>query len=136
MALAVGANLDYVRVREVNGDVLILAAELAERVLRPGYTVLDRMKGRDLAGIHYEPLFRFLPVEQDHAYVVTGDFVSTEDGTGIVHIAPAFGADDMEVGKQHNLPVLQTVQLDGAFKPEVTPWAGVFVKDADPAHPG
>jgi isoleucyl-tRNA synthetase len=102
-------------------------------VLRPGYEVLDRMKGSDLAGIHYEPLYTFYPVEQDYAYVVTGDFVSTEDGSGIVHIAPAFGADDMEVGKKHGLPVLMTVGLDGAFKPEVTPWAGVFVKTADPA---
>ncbi len=133
VALAVGADLEYVRVRDVSGDVLILAADLAERVLRPGYAVLDRMKGRDLAGIHYEPLYTFYPVEQDYAYVVTGDFVSTEDGTGIVHVAPAFGADDMEVGKKHGLPVLMTVGLDGAFKPEVTPWAGVFVKTADPA---
>ncbi|MBP8293199.1 MAG: isoleucine--tRNA ligase, partial [Caldilineaceae bacterium] len=133
VALAVGADLEYVRVRDVSGDVLILAADLAERVLRPGYAVLDRMKGRDLAGIHYEPLYTFYPVEQDYAYVVTGDFVSTEDGSGIVHIAPAFGADDMEVGKKHGLPVLMTVGLDGAFKPEVTPWAGVFVKTADPA---
>ena len=59
--------------------------------------------------------------------------MSTEDGSGIVHIAPAFGADDMEVGKRYNLPVIQTIQGDGSFKPEVTPWAGVFVKDADPA---
>jgi isoleucyl-tRNA synthetase len=133
VALAVGADVDYVRVRDVSGDVLTLAAELAERVLRPGYEVLDRMKGRDLTGIHYEPLYRFYPVEQDYCYVVTGDFVSTEDGSGIVHIAPAFGADDMEVGKQYNLPVLLTIQGDGAFRPEVKPWAGVFVKDADPA---
>ena len=133
VALAVGADIDYVRVRDVSGDVLTLAADLAERVLRPGYAVLDRMKGSDLAGIHYEPLYTFYPVEQDYAYVVTGDFVSTEDGTGIVHIAPAFGADDMEVGKKHGLPVLMTVGLDGAFKAEVTPWAGIFVKTADPA---
>jgi isoleucyl-tRNA synthetase len=65
--------------------------------------------------------------------VVTGDFVSTDDGSGIVHIAPAFGADDMEVGKKYGLPVIQTLQMDGGFRPEVTPWAGVFVKDADPA---
>ncbi len=133
VALAVGANVDYVRVRDASGDVLTLAADLAERVLRPGYTVLDHMKGSDLTGIHYEPLYRFYPVEGDYCYVVTGDFVSTEDGSGIVHIAPAFGADDMEVGKQYGLPVILTIGGDGAFRPEVTPWAGVFVKDADPA---
>ncbi|MCB0066289.1 MAG: class I tRNA ligase family protein, partial [Caldilineaceae bacterium] len=133
VALAVGADVDYVRVRDVSGDVLTLAAELAERVLRPGYEVLDRMKGSDLVGIHYEPLYAFYPVEQDYGYVVTGDFVSTEDGTGIVHIAPAFGADDMEVGKKYGLPVILTIDATGSFRPEVTPWAGVFVKDADPS---
>jgi isoleucyl-tRNA synthetase len=133
VALAVGADIDYVRVRDVSGDILTLAAELAERVLRPGYEVLEQMKGRDLAGIHYEPLYTFYPVEGDYAYVVTGDFVSTEDGAGIVHIAPAFGADDMEVGKKYGLPVILTIDAAGAFRPEVTPWSGVFVKDADPA---
>lgn len=133
VALAVGAKIDYVRVRDVSGDVLTLAADLVERVLRPGYEILDHVQGSDLVGIHYEPLYRFYPVEQDYCYVVSGDFVSTEDGTGIVHIAPAFGADDMEVGKQHGLPVILTIQGDGTFRLEVTPWAGVFVKDADPA---
>lgn len=79
---AVGGNVEYVRVRDVSGDVLTLAADLAECVLRPGYEVLTRMRGSDLAGVHYEPLYRFLPVEQDYAYVVTVDFVSTEDGAG------------------------------------------------------
>ena len=133
VALAVGAQVEYVKVRDAGGDVLVMAAELAERVLAPGYEVLARCKGSELTGVHYEPLYRFLPVEQDYAYVVTGDFVSTEDGTGIVHIAPAFGADDLEVGRKHDLPVVMTINSDGTFKPEVTPWAGVFVKEADPA---
>ncbi len=71
-------------------------------------------------------------MEQDYAYVIHGDFVSMEDGSGIVHIAPAFGADDMDVGMVYKLPVLQTVAPDGAFIDAVTPWAGVWVKDADP----
>ena len=133
VALAVGADVDYVTVREANGDVLTLAEVLAPALLKPGYEVVQRRKGRDLVGLHYEPLYRFMPVDKDYAYVVTGDFVSTEDGSGIVHIAPAFGADDMDVGRKYDLPVIVTVQLDGTFKPEVTPWAGVFVKDADPA---
>ena len=132
-ALAVAPDVDYVTVREANGDLLTLAEVLAPSLLKPGYEVVQQRKGRDLVGLHYEPLYRFMPVEQDYSYVVVADFVSTEDGSGIVHIAPAFGADDMEVGRKHNLPVIMTVQLDGAFKPEVTPWAGVFVKDADPA---
>ena len=133
VALAVGADLDYVQVREQNGDTLYVAAALAENVLEPGYAVLARLKGRDLLGMRYEPLYRFFPVDKEYAYVVAADFVSTEDGTGIVHIAPAFGADDMEVGSRHNLPLIMTVDAAGKFKPEVTPWAGVFVKEADPA---
>ena len=131
VALAVGENVDYVKVRDVSGDVLYLAADLAESVLDPGYEVLETLKGKDLAGMRYEPLYTFFPVEKDYAYVVTADFVSTDDGTGIVHIAPAFGADDMEVGRKYDLPVIMTINPDGAFKEEVT-WAGMFVKDADP----
>ena len=82
--------------------------------------------------MHYLPLFTFLPVEKDYCYVVPGEFVTTKDGTGIVHIAPAFGAEDLEVGQEYDLPVLQTVDLRGAFIDEVTLWRGLFVKDADP----
>ena len=130
VALAVGADLDYVLVDQ-NGDRLILAEALLEKALKGEYTVVERMKGRDLLGKRYQPLYQFLPVSQDYAYVVAGDFVSTEDGSGIVHIAPAYGADDMEVGRQYGLPVLQTVNPQGQFIPEVTPWAGQWVKDAD-----
>src|SRR5690606_13372648 len=77
-ALAVGADLDYVKVRDSSGDTLYMAAALAETVLKPGYDVLERMKGRDLIGMRYEPLYRFFPVEQDYAYVVAADFVSTD----------------------------------------------------------
>jgi isoleucyl-tRNA synthetase len=133
VALAVGEELDYLKVRDVSGDLLYLAEALAPSVLAPGYEVLDKLKGSDLLGLHYEPLYRFYPVEQDYAYVVAADFVSTDDGTGIVHIAPAFGQGDMDVGRKYGLPVLQTVNPAGKFKPEVTPWAGIFVKEADPA---
>ncbi|RLT44819.1 MAG: isoleucine--tRNA ligase [Chloroflexi bacterium] len=133
VALAVGKELDYVLAQDESGAKLYLAAELAEKVLRPGHSVLAEMKGSALVGKRYEPLFRFLPVTQEYAYVVAANFVSTEDGTGIVHIAPAFGADDMTVAREHDLPILHTVDAAGQFKPEVTPWAGVFVKTADPA---
>lgn len=139
VALAVAENLDYVQVEgpTQSGDGvenLILAEELVNRVLRnpEQYRVVKRFKGRDLLGEHYQPLYTFLPVEQDYAYVVSGSFVSTEDGTGIVHIAPAYGADDMEVGKTHGLPVLQTVAPDGSFIDAVTEFRGMWVKDADP----
>jgi len=139
VALAVGKDVDYVRVegRNERGETehLILAESLLEYALgdrRQDYTIVERMKGADLEGMHYTPLYTFLPVEQDYAYVVSGDFVSTEEGTGIVHIAPAFGADDMEVGRRYNLPILQTVNPQGEFIEQVKPWAGVWVKAADP----
>ncbi len=139
VALAVGANIDYVQVEgpiaDAEGETenLILAADLYQKVLTnpDQYKVVKRFKGKDLVGQHYNPLYTFLPVEQDYAYVVAGDFVSTEDGTGIVHIAPAFGVDDMAVGQANNLPVLQTVAPDGTFVSEVTEFRGQFVKDAD-----
>jgi isoleucyl-tRNA synthetase len=137
VALAVGEDVVYVKVRGQNpaGETehLIMAEALFGEVLGGlGYQAVERMKGSDLAGLHYEPLYRFLPSEKDHHYVITGDFVSTEEGTGIVHIAPAFGAEDLEAGQKYNLPILQTVDPSGAFIDEVKPWAGMWVKDADP----
>ncbi len=132
-ALAVGENIDYLKVKDASGAHLYVAKERAEAVLEPGYELLSALKGADLVGIEYEPLFRFgPPVEEKFAYVIAADFVSTADGTGIVHVAPAFGADDLAVGQAHNLPVFHTVDASGKFKPEVAPWAGLFVKDADP----
>ena len=131
VALAVGEKISYVKVKDVSGDILYLAAARAESALKPGYEVLATLPASKLLGLHYEPLYQFYPVEQDYAYVVSGDYVSTEDGTGIVHIAPAFGAEDMAVGRANKLPLIMTIDLAGKFKPEVT-WAGLFVKDADP----
>ncbi len=139
VALAVGENVDYVQVEGPvhDGDgkeQLILAEALMSKVLihPEEYKVVKRMKGRDLLGMSYEPLYTYLPVEGKYAYVVSGDFVSTDDGSGIVHIAPAFGADDMEVARKHNLPVLQTVASDGTFIDAVTEFRGMWVKSADP----
>lgn len=132
-ALAVGQGIDYLKVRDSSGSLLYVAKELAEDVLAPGYESVEEMKGEALIGKEYDPLFRFgPPVEERFAYVISADFVSTDDGTGIVHIAPAFGADDLAVGQSCNLPVFHTVDALGQFKEEVTPWAGLFVKDADP----
>ena len=132
-ALAVGEKIDYLKVRDSSGAILYVAKERAEAVLESGFEVMSEMMGASLVGKEYEPLFRFgPPVEERFAYVIAADFVSTADGTGIVHVAPAFGADDLAVGQAHNLPVFHTVDASGKFKPEVTPWAGLFVKDADP----
>lgn len=139
VALAVGPDVDYVQVEgpspEGEGtENLILAAALVEKVLNEPaqYTVVKRYKGKDLLNQRYHPLYTFLPVERDYAYVVAGDFVSTEDGTGIVHMAPAFGVDDMTTCQANNLPVLQTVGADGKFIDAVTEFRGMWVKDADP----
>jgi isoleucyl-tRNA synthetase len=136
VAVAAHPELDYVTVeRGHNGgtEKLILAKSLVEKVFGDEpVKVVDSFKGKKLRGTRYQPLFTFLPPDRPAHYVVLGDFVTTDDGTGLVHIAPAFGAEDMDMAREHNLPVLMTVLPDGTFIPEVTPWRGQFVKDADP----
>ncbi|MBM3151762.1 MAG: isoleucine--tRNA ligase [Chloroflexi bacterium] len=138
VAVAAGADVGYVTVEralpEGGKEKLILAEALLEKVFRgEEVKVVEHFKGKKLKGTKYHPLFTFMPLEKPAHYVILGDFVTTEDGAGLVHIAPAFGADDMEVSKTYNLPVLMTIGPDGAFLPQVTPWRGVFVKDADPS---
>jgi len=130
-ALAVHPDVQYVLV-EQNGEKFILAKKLLQETLHGEYTVLKSLSAKDLVGKHYQPLYTFLPVEQDYCYVIAADFVNTEEGTGIVHIAPAFGSEDLEVGRQYDLPILQTVDVHGRLVDPVTPWRGLFVKDADP----
>ncbi len=137
-ALAVGPDIDYVQIEGPleNGEVteqFILAEKRMAQVLRnaDSYKVVKRFKGKDLLGERYNPLYTFLPTDKDYAFVVAGDFVSTEDGTGIVHIAPAYGADDMEVGEKHNLPIFRTVVEDGRFVEQATEFRGMWFKDAD-----
>jgi len=132
VALAVHPNEPYLKIR-YNGDVLILAERRAAILLKgQEYEVLDRVTGKDLEHTEYEPLFKYAKPEKKAYYVVLADFVTMEDGTGIVHIAPAFGEDDYSVGREYDLPVVQLVKLDGTFPEEVTLWRGQFVKDADP----
>ncbi|HHX71914.1 MAG TPA: isoleucine--tRNA ligase, partial [Clostridiales bacterium] len=130
VALAVNPKEDYVEAKTENGEVLILAKTLADSLLDT-YEILSEKKGADLAGLQYEPLFNFVS-EENAWFVVTGDFVTLTDGSGIVHIAPAFGEDDAQVGRENNLPFVQLVDARGNFTPEATPWAGRFCKDCDP----
>jgi len=109
---------------------LILAKERMETCGIKG-KITQEFKGKDLIGLEYEPLFDFIKPDKKSYFVIAGDFVSTEEGTGLVHIAPAFGEEDMATGKENNLPVLLTVDEEGKFKPEVKNWAGMFVKNAD-----
>jgi len=136
VAVAAAANVDYVTIeRDNNGtkEKLILAKSLVEKIFKDEEVkVLDTFKGKKLKGVKYQPLFTFLPPNKPAHFVALGDFVTTEDGSGLVHIAPAFGQEDMQLAKECDLPVLMTVLPDGTFIPEVTPWRGVFVKDADP----
>ena len=85
--------------------------------------ILEHMKGKQLKGKRYQPLFTFLPLEKPAHFVVLGDFVTTEDGTGLVHMAPAFGAEDMQVALEYDLPILMTVAPDGSFISDVRPWS-------------
>jgi isoleucyl-tRNA synthetase len=130
-ACAVGADFDYAYVKMPDGETLIVASALLEKVLGEDAVIEKTVKGSELVGLEYQPLFDFAKPEEKCWYVVAADFVSLADGTGIVHMAPAFGEDDYRVGKQNRLPVIQLVKPDGTFPPEVTPWAGTFVKDAD-----
>ncbi len=136
VAVAAHPEVEYVTVeRPHNGskEKLILAKPLLEKVFRgEEVKILETFKGKKLKGTKYQPLFTFLPPGKASHYVALGGFVTTEDGTGLVHIAPAFGAEDMDVAKEFDLPVLMTVLPDGTFIPEVTPWRGQFIKDADP----
>ena len=129
VALAVGPDIDYVKV-EHSGEKLILA-EARLPVLEGAYIFLERMKGKTLAGTEYERLFNYHPVSSKAFYVVEADFVSTEDGTGIVHMAPAYGEDDYVTAKKYDLPTIHPVNKSGEFGAEVTEFAGKFVKDAD-----
>lgn len=133
VAVAAHPDVDYVTVERENKEKIILAKNLVEKVFRDEQVkVVDSFKGKKLKGMKYQPLFTFVTIDKPAHYIVLGDFVTTEDGTGLVHQAPAFGAEDMEMAKQNDLPVLLTVQPDGTFIPEITPWRGIFVKDADP----
>jgi isoleucyl-tRNA synthetase len=136
VAVVAHPDVEYVTVeRENNGttEKLILAKALVQKVFGEEWVkVVDTFKGKKLNGLKYHPLYTFMPVDKPAYYVVMGDYVTTEDGTGLVHTAPAFGQEDMETGKKYDLPVLMTVLPDGTFMSDVTPWRGVFVKKADP----
>ncbi len=137
VAVAAHPDVDYVIVErdmpEGGVEKLIVAKPLVEKVFRDEpVRVFETFKGKKLKGLHYRPLFTFLTPDKDAYFVVLEDYVTTEDGTGLVHTAPAFGAEDMQAALEYDLPVLMTVNEDGTFIPEVRPWRGKFVKDADP----
>ncbi len=133
-AVAAGPDVQYALV-EVEGERLIVAEELLERVFgEDGYKVLSRTRGRDLEGRRYRRPFDYVPVEETKNLwtVVLGDYVTTTEGTGLVHTAPAYGEDDARTGRRYGLPTIHPVRPDGTFDERVGPFAREFVKDADP----
>lgn len=131
VALAVHPDVDYVKI-EHQGQKLILAEARTAAIFDSDYKVLERYKGEDLEGIAYQRLFNFVAVDKKAFYVIQGDFVTTEDGTGIVHIAPAFGDDDYQAGLKYDLPIVRPVDKSGKFEEVIEDYKGLFVKDADP----
>lgn len=134
VALCVNEKEDYCKV-VLKGDSLILAKELIPAVFSPEeqqeLSIKETFKGKALLGLSYQPLWRPQPAPREKAwYVVSDPYVSLTDGTGIVHIAPAFGEDDARIGRENELPFVQLVNPQGEFV-DGTPWAGVFIKDAD-----
>ncbi len=179
VALAVGADIDYVKLRVLNGQKrsdsgeleyinVILAKEIFDKARRESEAsitlsgiainlgfgaahqvkegeqaikqypeIVGEFKGKDLVGKKYRPLFDYyynqpnLENKENGWKIYAGDFVTTEDGTGVVHIAPAFGEDDLNLGKANNLPFVQHVGMDGVIKPEAGEFAGMHVKAID-----
>jgi isoleucyl-tRNA synthetase len=137
VALAVGAEIDYAKVKS-GDDYFILAKErVAENFKEGEFEIVASYKGADLVGKVYRPLFDYyyndkeLPNRERGWKIYAADFVTTTDGVGIVHIAPAFGEDDMNLGKAERLPFIQHVGMDGIFKKEVVDFAGLHVKPID-----
>ena len=143
-ALCVHPTETYCKVKAADGKTYYMAQALLDRVLgklktddeTPAYEVLQTMQGQDLKGMEYEPLFACAAqgAEKQNKrahYVVCDTYVTMSDGTGVVHIAPAFGEDDARIGRENDLPLLQFVDAHGKMTSE-TPFAGLFVKDADP----
>ena len=135
MALTVQKNFNYAYIRlKETGEVLILAKQRIDAVIDEEYEIIRELKGEELLDLKYDPVFDYALQEynQDEAWrVISADFVTLEDGTGIVHTAPAFGADDYEAGKANHIPMFNPVDRDGCFTHEISDFAGQWFKDAD-----
>lgn len=137
MALAVNPKLDYVKIRVTEGEkteFYILAKNCLENAINHDYVIIEEYKGADLIGWVYKPVFEYARKEfaKEEAWRVIGaDYVTTEDGTGVVHTAPAFGADDYETAKKADIPMFNPIDRDGRFTDQVKEFAGMWFKDAD-----
>lgn len=129
VALAVGKNVDYVKVEQGNSKYILAKNRLS--VLEGEYKVLEEVKLEELEGKSYKPLYTYLNPDKKAYFVAIADFATEEEGTGIVHTAVMYGVDDFELGKKLDLPFKHTVDLHGKMIPEVEKFAGMFVKVAD-----
>jgi len=134
VALAIAKDIEYVKVKQ-NNEFYYLARKLLNK-LSDKYEIIEKMKGKNLVGLEYEPLFPGVIKESDenarNAFkVYPADFVSIEDGTGVVHTAVMYGIEDYELGEQISLPKVHSVNLDGTFNELVSQWQGRFVKDVE-----
>ena len=133
VALAVGEKIDYVKVKLEDGDNLILAKDKID-LIKGKHKIVEEMKGKKLVGLEYEPLYDIRELKSKNSYkVIPADFVSTEEGTGVVHTAVMYGEDDYVVGTKLGLPKVHTVGQDGKFLDNVPKFKGIFVKDAEGA---
>ncbi|MEI6040379.1 MAG: class I tRNA ligase family protein, partial [Candidatus Berkelbacteria bacterium] len=136
VALAVGKDIKYDKIEMISGEKYILAHDRLE-IINDEYKVIDNIIGQDLVGKSYKPLFDYyiddekIQNRENGWKINAAEFVTTEDGTGVVHIAPAFGEDDMNLGKANNLPFIQHVGMDGIIRPEAGDFAGLSVKPSD-----
>jgi isoleucyl-tRNA synthetase len=136
VALAVGPDVDYVKIKVMPSGENYILAKARLVVIKDDYAVVEEFKGSKIIGLSYKPVFDYYNNKEtkniENGFkVYGGGFVTTEDGTGIVHIAPAFGEDDMLLGKENNLPFIQHVGTNGKFKSEVKEFAGLDVKPKD-----
>jgi isoleucyl-tRNA synthetase len=132
-AVAAGAEIEYVRAR-LGGEVFVLARERLEHVLGEEAEVLADFRGEALAGTSYGPPFDYITDYGPKGHtVLLADFVTTDEGTGLVHTAIAFGEDDFKLGEQYGITLQNPVDLRGRFDERITDFQGQFVKDADPA---
>lgn len=130
LALCINKAYTYIEAK-VNDDILILAKDLAPKVLGEDFETVREFQGAELLGTKYEQLMPFGKVEGKAFEVIHGDYVTLSDGTGVVHIAPAYGEDDSLVAKANGITFINLVDKAGKFVEEVTPWAGKFVKKCD-----
>ena len=130
LALCINKAYTYIEAK-VGEEILILAKDLAAKVLGEDYEVVREFPGTELLGTKYEQLMPFGKVEGKAFEVIHGDYVTLSDGTGVVHIAPAYGEDDSLVAKANGITFINLVDREGRFVEEVTPWAGKFVKKCD-----